>query len=396
MYTYLTEAFKEMELIDVEQEKEDKEVEPNQSFSFDAEGLGELKSFLDTDEVDDSELIIDLEADTEEELKDSYIGDVILSCPVCTSKIYKSVEDVKLNPEAEDELANVGEACPYCQSEDGFMIIGQVAPFEEHPEEPSEETDDSDDTDQPEDETNDETKELDEAMKLSDRIKARRKKAMTEDFKNVSIETDDTKMEMTSDDNGKVTVTTEPITNNSDGEMIAPVSDETVTEIEQANTEEPATETEQTDIEEPATSETSDIAPEGEEVDVEIDELDENEFDELGESYLKKVYENIEAYKTTSGKIKGDKLILEGMIIFKSGKKAKTNFMFEAKEMTKSGKVKFIGENMQISKNRKAFTITGSLDGKKLITESLTYNYRGKDAKTGVSERLYGTVSRRK
>ena len=123
-----------------------------------------------------------------------------------------------------------------------------------------------------------------------------------------------------------------------------------------------------------------------------IDEIDEAGFDELGESYLKKVYENVQSYKTVGGSLKGNKIKLEGLITFNSGKKAKTNFIFEAKEMTKKGKVKFIGENLNLTKNKKAFTLTGRTEGKKLVCENFNYNYLAKDGKSGASKRLYGTV----
>lgn len=126
--------------------------------------------------------------------------------------------------------------------------------------------------------------------------------------------------------------------------------------------------------------------------DIEIDEFDEEQFDDLGESFLKKVYENVDSYKTTSGIINGDKLMLEGIITFKSGKQGKTNFVFESHSITKTGKLKFIGENLQFAKN-KAFVLTGKADGKKLIAESLNYRYSIKDEQ-GKSHPLYGTVKK--
>ena len=123
-----------------------------------------------------------------------------------------------------------------------------------------------------------------------------------------------------------------------------------------------------------------------------IDEFDEESFDELGESYLKRIYENVESFKTCNGKITDTELMLEGIITFKSGKKAKTNFTFESRSATKRGKVKLVGSNKQLSEGKKAFTITGNVTNKKLITESFTYNYKATDAKTGKSTRLYGTV----
>lgn len=123
---------------------------------------------------------------------------------------------------------------------------------------------------------------------------------------------------------------------------------------------------------------------------VEFDEFSEEDFDELGESFLKKVYENVDSYKTEKGSISGKQLKLEGLITFKSGKKAKTNFVFENMNKTKSGKLKLIGENLQFAKN-KAFTLTGHKDGKKLVVESFNYKYSAKDSE-GKSRNLYGTI----
>ena len=204
---------------------------------------------------------------------------------------------------------------------------------------------------------------------------------LDEDFKDVSITTDDSHMTMTSDDDGKVTVTTEPIhdefiedefiEDEVGDEMIAPVDDETVAEIEG---EEESPEFDDEDVE-----------------DVDIEEFDEEGFDELGESYLKKVYENVNSFKTTKVRERGNKLQLEGIIGFKSGSKKKTSFLFEAKDINEKGKIRFIGENKEITRGKKSFTVAGKMMGKKFMCESLNYNYRAKD-ETGKSTRLYGTV----
>ena len=133
-----------------------------------------------------------------------------------------------------------------------------------------------------------------------------------------------------------------------------------------------------------------------EETEVDIEDVDEEGFDELGESYLKRVYENVKSFKTVSGQTGNNKIILEGIITFKSGKKAKTSFILEAKEMTKRGKVRFTGMNENISKNKSAYTVTGRVENKKLMVESFNYNYLGKDSTTGKSKKLYGTVRRSK
>lgn len=129
-------------------------------------------------------------------------------------------------------------------------------------------------------------------------------------------------------------------------------------------------------------------------VDVDVEEVDETSFDELGESYLKKVYDNVAGYKTQDAKLRGNQLIMEGVIEFTSGKKAITEFKFEAVDMYKDGKVRLVGLNENLSRNKKAFTLRGAMNGSKLMIETFNYNYSAKDIKTGKSKRLYGTVSK--
>lgn len=195
-----------------------------------------------------------------------------------------------------------------------------------------------------------------------------------ESLEKVDIETEDQKVSMSSDADGKVTVTAEPKEAEvKTDEVIAPVSDETKDEII-SNEEE---------------------TPDEEDIDVDIDEFDEEDFDTLGESYLKKVYNNVDSFKTTSGRLSENKMIFEGVISFNSGKKAKTSFIFEACDATRDGRVKFSGRNPQISKNNKAFTLKGKVKDKKFLSESLNYNYMGKDATTNKSRRVYGTIRKK-
>ena len=124
---YLQEAFKALDILNEE------------DFNLASmDGLKDAKEFIDKDEESDFIDIIDPEATTEDELKDSYIGDVILDCTVCHSKLYKNPEEIQVD--AAEGLANVDEECPFCYSTDGFEIIGMVAPYgekveEEEPEE---------------------------------------------------------------------------------------------------------------------------------------------------------------------------------------------------------------------------------------------------------------------
>lgn len=212
--------------------------------------------------------------------------------------------------------------------------------------------------------------------------------SLNEDFHKATVETGDSTLSMETDENGKITVTSEPRKVEESGEeMVAPVSDEIKAEIDAAN-EEPEEE-----AEEPIENLPEEPAEEDkEDMDFDIDEIDEDSFNELGESYFQKVYDNVDHFQTTGGKIDGDKILIEGVITFCSGKQAKTNFLFEGFGASKKGRLKFLGENAQISKRKNAFSIQGRLEGKKLITESLTYNYRALDSKTGKGYNLYGTV----
>lgn len=307
------------------------------TFNITSDGAAELQSFIsDNEDTDELENIIDPLASTEEELQDSYIGKVILDCVICQSKIYKDPSEVTINEEG--DLANIGEECPYCQSSDGYKVIGEVAPYSETKVDVDVTTKNGDEVANIDLTTDDEKKE----------------ESLQEDLNGITIDTDTQTINVSA---------TEKV---EDGEeMIAPVSSEVEAEF---NSEEP------------------------EYQDIDIDEFDENDFDSLGENYLKRVYENIQSYKTISGRVKGNLIKLEGVITFKSGKKAKTNFVFEGKTVTKTGKLKFIGENKQFAKGKKAFTLTGKMNNNKLMVESLTYNYRAKDGKTGQSKRLYGRV----
>ena len=452
---YLQEAFKALDLLTEE------------DFNLNTlNGIDDLRDFIDTDDEEDTVInVIDPEATTEDELRDSYMGNVILDCVVCHSKLYKDPTEIVVDPEI--EYVNVDDECPYCFSTNGFLVVGQVAPYDstaiEKESEEAEEEDsslmESKDTiehamDTLYDYLNNQ-EDLDKETKdawlhilgLIDRIQHESvdqntstslgrsglqenfaaedlseyqkwvdydmkkygkisrltmhkikkagfsvvkdqygeyeviadrkdecitevKKPVKEHFEKVEIETDDQKLEMTSDKDGKVTVTTEP-----KKEVIGEVDEETK-EIIDVENEVPK------DSEEVETPDFTDI---------DINDFSEEEFNELGESYLKKVYENITSFKTTQVSLPKDKLIIEGIIAFNSGKQKKTSFIFEAKDITKSGKLRFIGENTQITRGKKAFTLFGSFDSGKFIAESLNYNYRTKNS-SGKSSRVYGTL----
>ena len=476
---YLTEAFKQMELLESEK------------FTFDKDGAAKLANFLDDDMAIDFETIIDPEAETKEELKSSYMGNVICRCPICRSLIYREPEDIVIDEE--EQLANIEEDCPYCFEAGGFEIIGQVAPFKEVTVEGADEgtkvevdgqevettTTDDGDTDPETEEDREEV--LEEALSNSEKlfrafpelrdgandVKSSRHARDNEDLEDSQrfpvegtkqrslverrcakrrhtrdnedledsqrypiespvgtkglkegVEEDkeestlkDKKRRHTRDDEDledsqrypiespapaqtglregmeDISITTDDqvikvkATPREDKETIQPVEEETKEVIEEVPT---------IDEEETPTADAREDELTSEE-DFNIEDFDEESFDTLGESYLKNVYENVNSFKTLNVQSHKDSIIVEGVIAFNSGKKAKTKFLFEAKDATKNGRLRFSGLNENISKNKKAFTLTGFLKEGRLISESLNYNYSAKLEK-GKSKRLYGTI----
>lgn len=207
---------------------------------------------------------------------------------------------------------------------------------------------------------------------------------LTESIEDISVKTADDIINVKPSEDGKVTIETQP--REIEAGALEPVAPEVQAEIE-ANTGEDEEEEETTVVDE-----TEDTGDE----DVDIEEFEEGDFDQLGEAYLKNIYDNVKSFKTTRGYVDNDKIKLEGLITFNSGKTVKTSFLFESYRITKRGKLKFLGENLQITPKKNSFILTGDLMNKKLVVESLTYNYTAKDASTGESKRVYGTVNKKK
>ena len=71
------------------------------------------------------EKIVDLDAESPEDLLTSYVGKLIIQCPQCMTLFYKDAEDVE---ESEDDptAVNVNEVCQHCGNESGYMLIGKV------------------------------------------------------------------------------------------------------------------------------------------------------------------------------------------------------------------------------------------------------------------------------
>ena len=72
------------------------------------------------------EKIVDLDAETEDDILPSYVGKIIIQCPQCMTLFYKSPEDIEKDEENPD-VVNVNEACQHCGNTSGYDIIGKVA-----------------------------------------------------------------------------------------------------------------------------------------------------------------------------------------------------------------------------------------------------------------------------
>ena len=405
-FDYINEAFKKLQLLD------------ESMFDTSSQGVNELANFLNATE-DEVVTVIDPAAEGEEDLQTSYVGKVILNCNVCHSNTFKDKEEIVIE---EDGSVNIETQCPYCGESEGFVIIGEIAPFNngtddqttEDTEEPTDNAGDetpvvdSEDSmnealgigaglalggaaigagnvisklvDDVNDETEDDTlveeedPSVNKTLRMSRASKRVAHEEINEDFKEVSIKTEDQKLEMTSDENGKVTVVTEPISNDESSaitaeETIVPISDETEEEILQNN--------DITDSSEEESSEEDLFAEEpSEEEEFDFDDIDEEGLDELGESYLKNVYENVSSFKTTEVSTTPTQLIVEGIITFDTNATKKTGFIFEACDMNSRGQLRFTGTNKHFTESKDAYSLIGRVDNKKLFVESLKYNYK--------------------
>lgn len=534
MSNFLHEAFQALKLTESE------------TFELDKTGVADLSDFLSTDfQLEDTTVdIIDPEAETEEDLQKTYIGEVILECQACHVPHYCHPEDVVIDEEA--GLANIEDTCPNCYSNEGFKIVGTVAPYEDITVEASDDVEvevdgkeiSTEETEKEEIEVDDNLDEAKaaidkdelkkrfagrfatkESLSLREKRLASAKKHLARKNKEEDIEAcqknpvdteqsiagelkEAKKRHLTRNEDeekllkcqkGKVDVTKSPagelkeekascedekcrdkkqlkrrhITKNNDDEALeicqknpvdttkseagklreakkrhltrnedeekllkcqkgnvdttkseagelkesltegmedisittgeevikikaTPRADkETVVPPVELTAEEETEEVEEGAVEEGAVEEMPDLE------DVEIEEVDESSFDSLGESYLKRAYNNVKSFKTQKAMQSKNALVLEGKIEFKSGKVATTRFIFEAVNKDKKGNLQFLGLNENLAKKRGAFRLNASVADKKLVCESLNYNYHGKDLKSGKSQRLYGTVKNR-
>lgn len=192
--SYLTEAFKALDALNEE------------TFDVSADGIKKLADFENLDDNVDETTIFDMDAETEDDIEDSYIGKVIIDCNVCHSKIYKDKDEVVIDDETNN--ANIDMECPYCYSTDGFKVIGEVAPMNTETEEKVEDDIDietHEDSDKPTTET-EENVELEESLNeaTTDRVQNllniidKSFEVSEDDFINEAVLDEDTKIRLSS------------------------------------------------------------------------------------------------------------------------------------------------------------------------------------------------------
>lgn len=137
----IADAFRAFEL----EEENEKEEELSKSFNLnDAKEVKDAAVFLAKETPkENTEIIIDVDADEVEDLQKSYVGELVLQCPVCNTLISKKEPDVHCDEE-DESLCNVGEECPTCHSDSGFNLVGKLAPVEETTEVKVDETENTD------------------------------------------------------------------------------------------------------------------------------------------------------------------------------------------------------------------------------------------------------------
>ena len=346
-FEYLNEAFKALNLLQ------------EQEFDLNTDGVRKLDSFMDQDDTVDVTRVIDPEADTEEDLKKSYVGRIIINCNVCHSYIFKNKEDIIVD---EDGTVNSEEACPYCGETAGFSIIGKICPLDAECDEEDPKTEDHEDND---DTSAQEPEDTDDKL--------------TEDVDNVSVTTN----------NEVVTVSTQ---DNSVNVCIKDCDNDQCIDEEEPCEPQPETIQPLTDEEQDNMINNEESEEEEDEVDYDMEELSEDETNEVVEGYLKNVYGNVDSFKTTSASINDEQMLVEGDIRFSSGKVTHTGFKFTPDRQT-GNKIRLFGLNEHFSSSPRAFSLVGCVEGKKFIPESLSYRYDIE--RDGKKQSINGRVAKR-
>lgn len=99
---------------------------------YDVSNSAELTDAKDTREAEIAqaklariEKIVDLDAESPDDILPSYVGKFIIQCPQCMTLFYKNQEDIEKSEE-DETIVNVNEVCQHCGNETGYMLVGKV------------------------------------------------------------------------------------------------------------------------------------------------------------------------------------------------------------------------------------------------------------------------------
>lgn len=125
-----------------------------------------------------------------------------------------------------------------------------------------------------------------------------------------------------------------------------------------------------------------------------IEDIDDEAYDDLMESYLNRVYSNVDSFKTKKVDIDNGTLVVEGLIKFKSGNQRNTTFNFDKISRSKKGDIVLEGTNKTFTNMGKAYKLRSSMENGKLLPESMIYHYvnRKLNESDGSKSRIYGRV----
>lgn len=390
--TLLNEAFKQLDELD------------EQMFDISDKGkVDELVSFVTDDAQDEVTPVIDTKAETEDDLKTSYVGDYILQCNTCLSLFYKNKDELKYNPDS--QTFNEEDVCPVCGSTTGYNLIGKVAsvdlekefseveePKQEEPKpEPEQEVNPDDnviaedvtsfikplkevDSTQaeynPEDDKIDTEEETDYTLnkqKIIDKVKASLSK-------NLSLNSDDI-----SDEEANNVFS--DIIGGATSEVIDKLDDKEEQEIKAQTTIDNKDDKDlgtvdvdlstSTDTEEDTDKEDT-SGDELEDDEVEVTDFDEGVFNNQISKALREQYYNVANFATTAVKDKGNYIVVEGVINFKAKAGNKVgNRKFESITLrpikVSKDKAVFNGSSNSLSK----FILEAKIDNKNIIAESI-------------------------
>lgn len=298
------------------------------------------------------EKIVDLNAETPEDLEPSYSGKTIIQCPQCMTMFYKDPSEIIVS-EDNETVCNVGEKCQHCGNESGYTLVGKVAPvddtelanFEEKPTEEENEFDLAFEEEPKEEENSEEENAEDEEIpEEAGNEEASEEPVEEEEGKekneSLSLKEDLGKEELT-EANELPEVTDANLDKLFDSEEFKkPISEEEVEQIFADNKEE--------NFED-------------------VEDIDDESVNECVSKFLNEVYENVNNFEMTDCSLEENKLVVEGKINFKSGNSNNTSFV-----LTNSNLLE--GYNDSFGHDSK-FGISYSIKDKKLYFESINYSY---------------------